>query len=132
MNVVIASLTEEERDALVKMLEHEHFAYGEQGVLAASAFKKIEAAVSIADIKVTLTSEAQPNEIAAAELRDLLCEVEWRSCIWDGVRNEAIDNVCPSCRQVEERRFGLLWPDQKKRFGPAGHATTCKLRALMV
>jgi hypothetical protein len=55
-----------EMKALRKMLEHEHFSYGSEGLAALSAYRKIEAAIE-ANEELTSAPRA-PAQAGAAEL----------------------------------------------------------------
>lgn len=125
---VFVTFSAQERHALVRMLEHEHFSYTDEGQVALAAFKKIRDAV-------TAEQEARLLDVAAdayVDAKALLRDLEWSGHIWDVVRADLIDGVCPSCRKPSTKTFQQMWTDQAKRFGPAGHAVDCKLRALVV
>ncbi len=133
-----------EQQALVKMLEHEYFCYDSDGLAALSALRKLEACVAARE---DLTSVARGNVIAAGTLaeafaetladtakatQELLGDIEWSGSLYDSIRREVIDDVCPSCKSPSPHRFSTMWPDQVRRFKSiAGHTGSCALFKLM-
>jgi hypothetical protein len=108
--MVLASLTEEERDAMVKMLQHEHFAYGVDGMLALAGFKKI---------RDTPLQDAGKQEGNAATALEVLKRLR--------------DLGCPTylCRDGSRTRDGALLCTYCDGTGDTGHAGDCVWPALL-
>ena len=110
-----------EQRALVKMLLHEHFAYGDEGVLALRAFKKISAA---ADAGRELTFVDGEEERSAGRLMDLLKRLRDCGCptylCRDGSRTRDGVLLCVYCEQpaTEGHAEGCVWIDVLKIVGP--------------